>query len=119
MQPLEKVLEDEEDDDNSFDHRDDMSESLPTVDGGSGSQRGDEVDDGTSKAKKAKTGGKKAGVTLSPKCKIARGKRANCWKHFKIVNVPSKKERVSWRQRQSVSSAIGVMCTIQVVLQQL
>jgi len=92
VQPLEKVLEDE-DDDNSFDHRDDMSESLPTVDGGSGSQRGDEVDDGTSKAKKAKTGGKKAGVTLSPKCKIARGKRANCWKHFKVVNVPSKKER--------------------------
>ncbi|XP_066363588.1 zinc finger BED domain-containing protein RICESLEEPER 2-like [Miscanthus floridulus] len=90
--PLEKVLEDE-DDDNSFDHRDDMSESLPTVDGGSGSQRGDEVDDGTSKAKKAKTGGKKAGVTLSPKCKIARGKKANCWKHFKVVNVPSKKER--------------------------
>jgi len=57
---LEKVLEDEEDDDNSLDHRDDMSESLPTVDGGSGSQRGDEVDDGTSKAKKAKTGGKKS-----------------------------------------------------------
>ena len=54
MQPLEKVLEDEEDDDNSFDHRDDMSESLPTVDGGSGGQRVDEVDDGTSKAKKAK-----------------------------------------------------------------
>ena len=67
--------------------------NLPTVDGGSGSQRGDEVDDGTSKAKKGKTGGKKTGVTLSPKCKIARGKRANCWKHFKVVNVPSKKER--------------------------
>ena len=46
--------------------------NLPTVDGGSGSQRGDEVDDGTAKAKK------EAGVTLSPKCKIARGKRANC-----------------------------------------
>ncbi|RLN22542.1 hypothetical protein C2845_PM07G40220 [Panicum miliaceum] len=70
-----------------------MSESLPTVDGGSESQMGDEVDDGTSKAKKAKTGGKKAGVALSPNCKIARGKRANCWKYFNIVNVPSEKER--------------------------
>jgi len=28
VQPLEKVLEDEEDDDNSFDHRDDMSETY-------------------------------------------------------------------------------------------
>jgi hypothetical protein len=44
----------------NFDHRDDMSESLHTGDGGSGSgsKRGDEVDDGTSKAKKARKGGK-------------------------------------------------------------
>jgi hypothetical protein len=70
IQPLENVQEEEEDDDNSFDHRDDMSESLPTGDGGSESKTSDEVDDGTSKAKKARKGRKKTGVTLSPKCKV-------------------------------------------------
>jgi hypothetical protein len=47
IQTLENVSE--EDDDNSFDHRDDKSESILTGDGGSGSgsKRGDEVDDGT------------------------------------------------------------------------
>jgi hypothetical protein len=35
-----------------------------------------------------------AGVSLSPsKCKVAGGKRAGCWKHFKVINVPSDKER--------------------------
>jgi hypothetical protein len=67
-----------------------MSESLPKGDGGSGSKGGD---GGTSKAKKARTGRGGTGVTLSPKWKIEKVKRAPCWQHFTTIKVESKKER--------------------------
>jgi hypothetical protein len=53
-----------------------MSESLPTVDGGSGSgsKRGDEVDDGTSKAKKARNEGKKLVLHCLPSARYQEAK---------------------------------------------
>jgi hypothetical protein len=76
IQTLENVQEEEEEDDNSFDHRDDMSESLPTGDGGSGSRSktGDEVDDGTSKSKKATKGGKKLVLHCLPSARYQEAK---------------------------------------------
>jgi len=94
---LEEVAEEEDEEDNSFDHNDKLSVSLP-----SNGNDDDEVvevsSDEISKAQKGKRGRKRvkagAGVSLSPsKCKVARGKRAGCWKYFKVINVPSSKER--------------------------
>jgi hypothetical protein len=117
---LENVPE-EEDDVNSFDYRDDMSESLPTGDGGSGSRskKSDEVDDGTSKAKKAKKGGKKVVLHCLPSARYQEAKGRNVGKILLLLKSSPRRREVSWRPRKSASSAIGVNCTIQVVPLQL
>ncbi|KAJ1264962.1 hypothetical protein BS78_08G040800 [Paspalum vaginatum] len=71
---------------------DSLSVSLPIAEGASGSDE-QVVDVSKSKAQKEKRG-KKASIKLSPsKCKVKRGKRAGCWKYYKIIEVPSSKER--------------------------
>ena len=90
---LEVLSEEEEEEDNSFDHDDELSVSLPSADGVTITQEGD--GDEVSKAEKGKRGAKrsKAGVQLSPsKSKASRVKRADCWKYFKLISVASKKE---------------------------
>jgi hypothetical protein len=116
IQTLENVQEEEEedDDDNSFDHRDDMSESLPTGDGGSGRKTGDEVDDGTSKAKKARKGGKKLVLHCLPSARQEE-KEQHVGNILLLLKCSPRRREVSWRPRQSASSAIGVICTTQVV----
>jgi hypothetical protein len=116
IQTLENVQE-EEKDDNNFDHRDDMSESLPTGDGGSGSgsKTGDEVDDGTSKAKKARKGGKKLVLHCLPSARYQEAKGQHVGNILLLLKCNPRRREVSWRPRQSASSAIGVICTIQVV----
>ncbi|XP_015698154.1 uncharacterized protein LOC102719057 isoform X2 [Oryza brachyantha] len=85
------VVPDEgEDEENSFDMNDEMSMSLPS------SRSGSEGDDGEEKSKSRKRGAKrtKGSISLSPsKGKVTRGKRAGCWKYFKVINVPSKREK--------------------------
>jgi hypothetical protein len=120
IQTLENVSkEEEDDDDNSFDHRDDMFESLPTGDGGSGSgsgsKRGDEVDDGTSKAKKARKGGKKLVLHCLPSARYQEAKGQHVGNILLLLKCSPRRREVSWRPRQSATSAIGVICTIQVV----
>ena len=91
LEVLSEVEEEEEE--NSFDHDDELSVSLPSADGVTITQEGD--GDEVSKAKKGKRGAKrsKAGVQLSPsKSKASRVKRADCWKYFKLISVASKKE---------------------------
>ncbi len=79
-----------EDEENTFDLNDVMSVSLPS------SRSGNKGEDGHDTSKAQKQGAKrpKVGISLSPsKVKITRGKRASCWKYFKVINVPSKKEK--------------------------
>ena len=88
-----EVLSEEDEEENSFDHDDELSVSLPSADGVTITQEGD--GDEVSKAEKGKRGAKrsKAGVQLSPsKSKASRVKRADCWKYFKLISVASKKE---------------------------
>lgn len=89
MDPL--LEEEEEENSVDIDRDDDLSVSLPSVDEEDESQG----DDGAEVDQQQKKRGKrsKAGVQLSPsKCKLSRAKRAGCWKYFKVINVPSKKE---------------------------
>lgn len=82
---------------NSFDMNDELSVSMPSQLLEDGSQDGVEVtQDDTSKASGSPSGKRaakrlRAGVSVSPKKK--RVQRAPCWKYFKEITVPSKKER--------------------------
>ncbi|RLN39323.1 uncharacterized protein C2845_PM01G46030 [Panicum miliaceum] len=85
----EGAVEKEDEEENSFDHDDELSVSLPSADGATQEGDGEKV----SKANKGKRGGKrsKPSVQLSPShSKASRVKRADCWKYFRVINVASK-----------------------------
>ncbi|KAJ1265943.1 hypothetical protein BS78_08G112300 [Paspalum vaginatum] len=96
-QQLDPVSEEHPSESNSFDMNDLLSVSIPTAEGASGS---DEETIDVSKEQKAKRGGKRlkasggTGIKLSPsKCKVKRVQRAASLKYYKVIEVPSSKER--------------------------